>query len=43
MKFNKFCNTDIYSDLAEAIGDKDKRSDAKNVFYRYMYGDETLK
>lgn len=36
-------NSDIYSDFAETVlGDKDKRSDAKIMFYRYMYGDETL-
>ncbi|QSB25381.1 DNA polymerase [Flavobacterium sp. CLA17] len=36
-------NSDIYSDLAEKVlGDKNKRSDAKVIFYRYMYGDNTL-
>lgn len=36
-------NSDIYSDLAEKVlGDKSKRSDAKVIFYRYMYGDKAL-
>jgi hypothetical protein len=36
-------NTDIYEDLATFVfGDPKKRSDAKVVFYRYMYGDTTL-
>ncbi|KIA96177.1 hypothetical protein OC25_03575 [Pedobacter kyungheensis] len=36
-------NTDIYEDLANFVfGDPKKRSDAKVVFYRYMYGDTTL-
>lgn len=37
-------NKDIYGDLAEKIlGDVTKRSDAKVIFYRFMYGDTTLK
>ena len=36
-------NKDIYKDLALAVfGDQEKRSDAKVIFYRYMYGDTTL-
>lgn len=36
-------NRDIYSDLAEKVlGDKTRRSDAKIIFYRYIYGDDTL-
>ena len=36
-------NTDIYSDLGEhVLGDKNNRSEAKIIFYRYMYGDTTL-
>lgn len=36
-------NKDIYKDLALAVfDDQDKRSDAKVIFYRYMYGDTTL-
>lgn len=42
-KLIQLYNTDIYSDLAEKVlGDKSKRSDAKIIFYRYMYGDKTL-
>ena len=34
---------DIYADLAAKVfGDAKKRSDAKVLFYRYMYGDTTL-
>lgn len=34
---------DIYSDLAKKVlGSEQKRSDAKVIFYRYMYGDKTL-
>lgn len=36
-------NTDIYKDLAKHVfDDETKRSDAKVIFYRYMYGDTTL-
>jgi DNA polymerase I-like protein with 3'-5' exonuclease and polymerase domains len=36
-------NTDIYGDLAEKVlNDKNKRSEAKIIFYRFMYGDESL-
>ncbi len=36
-------NTDIYKDLARHVfDDETKRSDAKVIFYRYMYGDTTL-
>lgn len=36
-------NLDIYSDLAEKVlKDKDDRKEAKIVFYRYMYGDNSL-
>jgi len=36
-------NTDIYTDLAKFVfSDETKRSDAKVIFYRYMYGDTTL-
>lgn len=36
-------NSDIYSDLAAAVlGDSNKRSDAKVIFYRYIYGDNSL-
>jgi DNA polymerase I-like protein with 3'-5' exonuclease and polymerase domains len=36
-------NKDVYSDLAEKVlGNPENRSDAKIVFYRYMYGDSTL-
>lgn len=36
-------NKDIYKDLAQSVfDDETKRSDAKVVFYRYMYGDTTL-
>jgi len=39
----KLHQTDIYKDLAGQIfGDEEKRSDAKVVFYRYMYGDTSL-
>lgn len=39
----KLYNSDIYSDLAEKVlNDKQKRSEAKVIFYRYMYGDTTL-
>lgn len=42
-KLIELYNTDIYTDLAEkVIGDKEKRGDAKILFYRYMYGDDTL-
>lgn len=34
---------DIYTDLAEKVlDDEKKRSEAKIIFYRYMYGDEKL-
>lgn len=36
-------NQDIYDDLAEKVfKNKSMRSDAKILFYRYMYGDDTL-
>ena len=36
-------NKDIYEDLATFVyADSKKRSDAKVIFYRYMYGDTTL-
>lgn len=36
-------NNDIYEDLANFVyADHKKRSDAKVVFYRYMYGDTSL-
>lgn len=36
-------NKDIYEDLARIVcGDPSRRSDAKVIFYRYMYGDTTL-
>jgi DNA polymerase I-like protein with 3'-5' exonuclease and polymerase domains len=36
-------NSDIYTDLAEKVlGDRNQRSDAKIIFYRFMYGDTTL-
>lgn len=36
-------NTDIYQDLAKFVfNDGTKRSDAKVIFYRFMYGDTTL-
>lgn len=39
----KLYKTDIYDDLAEKIlGNAKKRSEAKIIFYRYMYGDSTL-
>ena len=42
-KLIELYNTDIYTDLAEKIiGDREKRDDAKVLFYRYMYGDDTL-
>lgn len=42
-KLIKLYNTDIYTDLAEkVIGDKEKRNDAKIIFYRYIYGDDSL-
>jgi len=42
-KLIKLYNKDIYTDLADkVIGDKEKRDDAKILFYRYMYGDDTL-
>lgn len=35
--------SDIYIDIATKIlGDKNERSDAKIIFYRYMYGDKSL-
>ena len=35
--------TDIYNDLAEKVlGDVNKRSDAKVLFYRYIYGDDSI-
>jgi hypothetical protein len=37
-------NSDIYSDLAEnVLKNKDDRKEAKIIFYRYMYGDDSLK
>lgn len=39
----KLYNTGIYDDLAEKVlGNSEKRSEAKILFYRYMYGDDTL-
>lgn len=39
----KLYNTDIYVDLAEKVlGSKEKRKEAKIIFYRYMYGDNSL-
>lgn len=40
----KFYNaSDIYTDIAKTVlGNKDHRSDAKILFYRYMYGDTSL-
>ena len=36
-------NQDIYNDLAQFVfGDKSKRGDAKVIFYRYMYGDQSM-
>ena len=36
-------NSDIYEDIADKLlGDRSKRSDAKVIFYRFMYGDNTL-
>lgn len=36
-------NSDIYRDLAiSVLGNENKREDAKVIFYRYMYGDDTL-
>jgi DNA polymerase I-like protein with 3'-5' exonuclease and polymerase domains len=36
-------NSDIYSDLAKFVfDDETKRSDAKVIFYRFIYGDTTL-
>ena len=42
-KLIELYKTDIYTDLAKnVIGDSSKRAEAKILFYRYMYGDETL-
>jgi len=39
----KLYDSDIYSDLALSLfNDATKRSDAKVIFYRYMYGDTSL-
>jgi DNA polymerase I-like protein with 3'-5' exonuclease and polymerase domains len=36
-------NSDIYEDLARVVlNDSTKRADAKVIFYRYMYGDDSL-
>ena len=36
-------NKDIYADIAKRIlGSEDKREEAKIIFYRFMYGDDTL-
>jgi len=36
-------NTDIYEDIAEKVlANKNDRKEAKILFYRYMYGDNTL-
>lgn len=36
-------NSDIYEDLAEKVlKNKDLRKEAKIIFYRYMYGDDSL-
>lgn len=43
-KLQALYNADIYEDMASIIlNDKEKRKDAKILFYRYMYGDSTLK
>lgn len=40
----KLYNTDIYKDFAiNILKDEGKRAAAKIIFYRYMYGDKTLK
>ncbi len=37
-------NSDIYEDIAQKVfGDKVLRKDAKILFYRYMYGDDSIK
>jgi len=39
----KLYNDDIYKDLAKYVyNDESKRSEAKIIFYRFMYGDKTL-
>jgi DNA polymerase I-like protein with 3'-5' exonuclease and polymerase domains len=39
----KLYNNDIYKDLAEYVfNNGEKRSEAKIIFYRFMYGDKTL-
>lgn len=39
----KYNEGDIYEDLATKVfQDKDRRADAKILFYRYLYGDDTL-
>lgn len=39
----KLYNSDIYTDIADKVlNDKNKRNEAKIIFYRYMYGDTTL-
>lgn len=39
----KLYESDIYEDLAAFVyNNKDRRSDAKIIFYRYMYGDDSL-
>lgn len=36
-------NSDIYRDIAKSVlKDEEKRSEAKIIFYRFMYGDTTL-
>jgi len=36
-------DSDIYADLADKLlGDSEQRAEAKIIFYRYMYGDESL-
>jgi DNA polymerase I-like protein with 3'-5' exonuclease and polymerase domains len=40
----KLYNNDIYKDLARYVfSNEEKRSEAKIIFYRYMYGDKTLR
>ncbi len=42
-KLIELYNADIYADLAnEVIGDRNERNEAKIIFYRFMYGDNTL-
>lgn len=44
IKLIELYNSDIYEDLAEKVlKNKDERKEAKIIFYRYMYGDDSLK